>query len=36
MPVPDFVNVFVKPNDQSEASFSFGMARKGRMKSNDT
>ena len=29
-------NVFVKPNDQSEAGFSFGMARKGRIKSNDT
>ena len=27
-------NVFVKPNDQSDACISFGMARKGRMKSN--
>ena len=27
-------NVFVKPDDQSDACISFGMARKGRMKSN--
>ena len=27
-------NVFVKPNDQSKVYFSYGMARKGRMKSN--
>gem|GEM_PF-21914 len=28
-------NVFIKPNDQSKACFSFGMARKRRMESND-
>ena len=27
-------NVFVKPDEQSEACFDFAMARKGRMKSN--
>ena len=27
-------NVFVKPNNQSQASLSYGVARKGRMKSN--
>ena len=27
-------NVFVKPNDQSDASISFGMARKRRQKAN--
>ena len=29
------MNVFVKPNDQSDACISFGMARKGRMKYKD-
>lgn len=28
------MNVFVKPNEQSEVYFNFAMARKGRMKSN--
>ena len=27
------LNVFVKPNDQSDARIGYGMARKGRMKS---
>ena len=28
------MNVFVKPNEQSEVHFDFAMARKRRMKSN--
>jgi hypothetical protein len=31
---PIFGNVFVKPDDQNDACIGFGMARKGRMKSN--
>jgi hypothetical protein len=29
-----YMNVFVKPDDQSDACISYGMARKGGMKSN--
>ena len=31
-----YQNVFIKPNDQSQACLSFGMARKRRMKSNES
>ena len=37
--VPDIckrINVFVKPNEQSQACLSYAMARKGRMKFNST
>ena len=32
--VADFLNVFVKPNEQNRACSSYAMARKRRMKSN--
>ena len=32
--MPHRENIFVKPNDQSQACLSFGMARKCRMKCN--